>query len=246
MSNAYAVIAGVGPGTGRSIATRFAKAYPVVLLARSGESYDSVVAEINNTGGQAIGIATDATDRSSLDAAFEKISKELFPGRYLAAAIYNVRPNGRPSLKPFLDLTLEELDSSLNGNIRGFFHFAQRVVPLLADAVKISNHPPTLIVTGATASTRGGARFGDIAAGKNGQRALTQTVAREFSPVGVHVAHIIIDGAIDIPGRENIYNHGPDSKISPDAIAESSWHLHTQPRSAFTHELDIRPYIGRF
>jgi NAD(P)-dependent dehydrogenase (short-subunit alcohol dehydrogenase family) len=112
----FAIVAGVGPGTGRSVAIRFSKSYPVVLLARGPESYNEVVAEINQAGGKAIGITADAGDQASVAAAFATIKKEL-PGLKLAAAIYNVRPNGRPSLKPFLELTLEELDSSLNGNV---------------------------------------------------------------------------------------------------------------------------------
>lgn len=112
----YAIVAGVGPGTGRSVAIRFSEAYPIVLLARQPESYNDVVTEINEAGGKAIGITADATDESSLKAAFETIKKEL-PGLKLAATIYNVRPNSRPSRKPFLELTLNDLDTSLNGNM---------------------------------------------------------------------------------------------------------------------------------
>ena len=112
----YTIVAGVGPGTGRSVAIRFSEAYPVVLLARSPESYNGVVAEINKAGRKAIGITADATDESSLKLAFESIEKEL-PGSKLAATIYNVRPNSRPSRKPFLELTLEDLDVSLKGNM---------------------------------------------------------------------------------------------------------------------------------
>lgn len=112
----YAIVAGVGRGTGRSVAIRFSEAYPVVLLARSPESYNDVVAEINKGGGKAIGITADATDGSALELAFETIKKEL-PDLKLVAAIYNVRPNSRPSRKPFLELTLEDLDISLKGNM---------------------------------------------------------------------------------------------------------------------------------
>jgi len=112
----FAVVAGVGPGTGRSVAIRFSEAYPVVLLARRPESYADVVAEINKAGGKAIGITSDVTDESSVKSAFETIKKEL-PGLKLAATVYNVRPNSRPSIKPFLELTLEDLDTSLSGNL---------------------------------------------------------------------------------------------------------------------------------
>jgi NAD(P)-dependent dehydrogenase (short-subunit alcohol dehydrogenase family) len=112
----YAIVAGVGPGTGRSVAIRFSEAYPVVLLARSPESYKDVVAQIKEGGRKAIGITADATDDASLKSAFETIKKEL-PGFKLAATIYNVRPNSRPSRRPFLELTQQDLDTSLNGNM---------------------------------------------------------------------------------------------------------------------------------
>jgi NAD(P)-dependent dehydrogenase (short-subunit alcohol dehydrogenase family) len=117
----FAIVAGVGPGTGRSVALRFSEAYPVVLLARRPESYNDVVTHINKAGGKAIGITADATDESSLASALETIKKEL-PGLQLVAAIYNVRPNLRPSRKPFLELTLENLDISLNGNVYVLSH----------------------------------------------------------------------------------------------------------------------------
>ena len=112
----YAIVAGVGPGTGRAAAIKFSEAYPVILLSRSPQSYKDVVAEINNGGGKAIGITADATNAASLKEAFETIKKEL-PGLKLAVAIFNVRPNSRPSRKPFLELTEEDLDTSLKGNM---------------------------------------------------------------------------------------------------------------------------------
>jgi NAD(P)-dependent dehydrogenase (short-subunit alcohol dehydrogenase family) len=117
----YAIVAGVGPGTGRSVALRFAEEYPVVLLARRPESYNDVVAQINKAGGRAIGVTADATDASSLESAFETIKKE-FENLQLVAAIYNVRPNSRPSRKPFLELQLQDLDTSLDGNVYVLTH----------------------------------------------------------------------------------------------------------------------------
>ncbi|EXJ77825.1 hypothetical protein A1O3_08984 [Capronia epimyces CBS 606.96] len=243
----FALVAGIGPGTGRSVALKFSEFYPVVLLARHPESYSDVVAQINKAGGRAIGISADATDEASLASAFETINKE-FEGLQLVAAIYNVRPNSRPSRKPFLELNLEDLDVSLNGNVRGLFTFAQRTVPLLLKSVDSSPHPPTLIVTGATASIRGSKLWSVIAAGKSAGRILTQSLAREFGPAGVHVAHAIIDGGIDVPDAAHAANNDvtPDGKISPFAIAESYWNLHTQHKSAFTQEIDVRPFNEHF
>lgn len=115
----YAVVAGVGPGTGSSVARRFSKEYPVVLLARHPDSYNDAVTEINKAGGKAIGIPTDVGDAAAVASAFETIKKE-FPDLKLAAAIYNVGGGGRggrPGRKPFLEATLEDLESSLNGNM---------------------------------------------------------------------------------------------------------------------------------
>ncbi|TVY36003.1 putative oxidoreductase [Lachnellula subtilissima] len=243
----FAIVAGVGPGTGRSVALRFSESYPVVLLARRPESYNDIVTQINSAGGRAIGITTDATDEASITSAFETIKKE-FGKLQLIAAIYNVRPDSRPSLKPFLELNLQDLDTSLNGNVRGLFNFAQSVLPPLLKSVDSSPRAPTLIVTGATASIRGSKLWSVIAAGKSAGRVLTQSLAREFGPAGVHVAHAIIDGVIDVPDAEHAARNDatPDGKIAPYAIAESYWNLHTQHKSAFTHEIDLRPFNEHF
>ncbi|KAK3344091.1 hypothetical protein B0T25DRAFT_317500 [Lasiosphaeria hispida] len=241
----YAIIAGVGAGTGRSVALRFAKAYPVALLARKPESYNDIVAEIQKAGGQAIGISTDTADPESVKSAFEIIEKE-FAEKKLAAAVYNVGAGF--AVKPFLELQAEDLSASLASNAGGLFNFAQATLPGLLDSVEDAPYPPTLIVTGATASVRGSNRFATFAAGKFAVRALSQSLAREFGPRGVHVAHTIIDGVIDIPRTKgyNVNEGKADGKISPDAIADNYWYLHTQHRSSFTQELDLRPYVEKF
>ncbi|RMD43495.1 hypothetical protein DV735_g1597, partial [Chaetothyriales sp. CBS 134920] len=243
----YAIVAGVGPGTGRSVAYRFALHYPVVLLARHPESFNDVVVRINKAGGRAIGISTDATDQDSLAAAFEIISKE-WKDLQLAAAIYNVRTYGRSSRKPFLELKLDDLESNLKSTLNGLFTFAQFVVPLLQKSVASSPKSPTLIVTGATASLRGSKEWAAIAPAKSGARILTQSLAREFGPTGIHVAHVVVDGGIDVPDAEHANRNDatPDGKISPYAIAESYWSLHAQDRSGFTQEIDLRPFNERF
>ncbi|KAH7347772.1 oxidoreductase [Plectosphaerella cucumerina] len=241
----YAVIAGAGSGTGAAVATRFAKAYTVVLLARKPESYTDIVNDINKSGGHAIGITTDATDPKSLDSAFESIKQQL-PGSGLAAAVYNI--NSKFARKPFLDLTVDEFDANLHAAPHGFFVFAQKTLPLLLESVKESQHPPTILVTGATASVRGSSNFGHFAAAKFALRGLTQSLSREFHPQGVHVAHAIIDGGIDTPwGKGSVFNNGAeDGKIKPEQIAEDYWHLHTQHRSGFTQEIDLRPWVEKF
>jgi len=244
-NNFYSIVAGVGAGTGRSVALKFAKTYPVVLLSRNPANYESIVKEIKASGGEAIGISTDTSSASSVKNAFAEIQKE-FKGKKLAAAVFNV--GGGFVRKPFLELTQEEYEGGFKSNGTGIYLFAQATLPLLLDSVSTSPHPPSLILTGATASLRGSATSASFASGKFALRATGQSLAREFGPKGIHVAHAIIDGVIDIPRTQGWPVNGgvADGKISADAIADSYWYLHTQPRSHFTQELDVRPYVEKF
>ncbi|KAH8601312.1 short chain dehydrogenase/ reductase-like protein [Bisporella sp. PMI_857] len=244
-STFFSIVAGVGAGTGRSVAIKFAKTYPVVLLARKPENYESIVKEINSSGGQAIGISTDVSSPESVKNAFGEIKKE-FKGKKLAAAIFNV--GGSFLRKPFLETKLEEYEAGYKANGRGFFLFSQAALPLLLESVPDSPHPPSLIITGSTGSLRGSSNLSSFASGQFAKRATGQSLAREFGPQGIHVAHVIIDGVIDIPRTKELPVNGgaEDGKISSDAIADTYWHLHTQPRSHFTQELDVRPYVEKW
>ncbi|KAJ5592289.1 hypothetical protein N7537_009193 [Penicillium hordei] len=242
-SKPIAIIAGVGPGTGASIARKFAKAYSVVVLARSPENFDPVVQEINASGGQAFGIRTDVSDSKSVNAAFDKIAAQ-FPLSKVVAAVFNA--GGGLVRKPFLELTEQDYSMALASQAQGAFNFAQRSLPLLLDSREFSEYPPTLIFTGATASLKGSANFAAFASGKFALRALAQSLAREFGPQGVHVSHTIIDGIIDIPRTKALANEYVDAKLSPDAIADSYWYLHTQPRTTFAFEFDLRPYLEKW
>ncbi|KAI9744876.1 MAG: hypothetical protein M1818_001801 [Claussenomyces sp. TS43310] len=244
-SKFYAIIAGVGSGTGRSVALKFAESYSIILLSRSPASYKDIAAEINQRGGSAVGIDADASDLASLRTAFARIKEEV-GDKQLAAAVYNV--GGSFVRKPFLELTPEEFASGFQSNGQGLYNFASLSLPLLLSSVSSSPHPPSLLLTGATASLRGSAQLASFASGKFALRAVGQSLAREFGPKGVHVAHVIIDGVIDIPRLQQWEVNGgaPEGKISSAAIADTYWHLHTQPRSAFTQEIDLRPYVEKF
>ncbi|KAK0104586.1 hypothetical protein ONS95_004872 [Cadophora gregata] len=245
-SKYYAIIAGVGAGTGRSVALKFAKTYPVVLLSRSPSSYESIVEEINKSGGSAHGFSADTSSSTAMTDTFAKIKNAIGDAK-LAAAVYNV--GGKLVRKPFLELSAEEFAAGYNANGLGLFNFAQQAMPLLLQTVASKpEHSPTLILTGATASLKASANFAAFATGKFAMRAIGQTLAREFGPQGVHVAHVIFDGVVDIPSSKNFQvNDGkPDGKINSDAIAENYWNLHTQHRSAWTQELDLRPYVEKF
>jgi len=190
----------------------------VALLARNPANYESIVKEIREAGGHAIGISTDVSSPASVKNAFTEIQRE-FKGKKLAAAIYNV--GGKFVRKPFLELTLEEYEAGYEANGKGFFLFAQATLPLLLDAVESSPHPPSLIITGATASLRGSANMSSFASGKFALRATGQSLAREFGPKGVHVAHALIDGVIAIPRTKDwpVNGGAPDGKISSEAVS---------------------------
>ncbi|KAI9732115.1 MAG: hypothetical protein M1834_004211 [Cirrosporium novae-zelandiae] len=215
-SKPLAIIGGVGPGTGASVARKFARSYAVVLLARNPANYESLVKEINSSGGKAVGISTDISSASSIHSAFEKIKSEM--GKTgVAAAVFNV--SGGFVKKPFLQLNLEEFESGFEANCKGAFLFSQAVLPLLLSTVDAKpEHPPTLIFTGATASVKSSATSATFASGKFALRALSQSLAREFGPQGIHVSHAIIDGVIDLERTKNwVLSDKPDAKISPDA-----------------------------
>jgi len=244
-SKFYAIIAGVGAGTGRACALKFAKTYPVVLMARNSDNYTPIIDEIKESGGQAIGVSTDVSSPQSVANAFDTIKKEMGEAK-LAVAVFNV--GGRFVRKPFLELSLEDFEAGYEANGRGLFLFSQKVIPLLLSSVGQSTYPPSLILTGATASLKGSANCASFASGQFAKRAVGQSLAREFGPQGIHVVLAIIDGVIDIPRTKSYNVNGgvEDSKLGADAIADGYWHLHTQPRSTFTQELDMRPYVEKF
>ncbi|KAL2853209.1 hypothetical protein BJX68DRAFT_234188 [Aspergillus pseudodeflectus] len=238
-----AIIAGVGPGTGASVARKFAAAYSVVVIARNPDNYNPLVEEINASGGKALGLSADLSDSSAVSSVFDKISQQ-FKDAPLAAAVFN--SGGGFVRKPFLELTEEEFTNGFRSQGLGAFNFAKQTLPLLQKSTGQLPHPPTLIFTGATASVRGSANFAPFASGKFALRALAQSLAREFGPKGVHIAHVIIDGVIDIPRTKEWKFEHEDAKLDPGAIADAYWHLHTQPRTTFGFELDLRPYVEKW
>ncbi|KAL8660619.1 MAG: hypothetical protein Q9202_006364 [Teloschistes flavicans] len=219
MSTPFAIVVGVGPGTGATVARKFGATYPIALLARNPSNYEDAVRDIQSAGGRAIGIPTDVQDAESVKHAVETAQKE-FGSERLAAAVFNV--GGRFIRKPFLELTQED---------RGAFLFSRAVLPLLLASSTASSsssssspapqHPPTLIFTGATAAMKGSALCASFSTGKFALRSLSQSLAREFGPKGVHVAHVNVDGVIDIPRtKEWMKDAGPDAKIRPEAFGE--------------------------
>jgi NAD(P)-dependent dehydrogenase (short-subunit alcohol dehydrogenase family) len=232
-----AAILGVGPGLGSAVARRFAReGFAVALMARREEGVFGVRSEIEEAGGTALPVSTDATDPASVAAAFGRVRGELGDPEVF---VYNA---GAFQMGGILDLSPEKFDECFKANCAGAFYAAQQVLPAMVEAGR-----GTVLLTGATAALRGGARFSALAVGKFGLRALAQSMAREFGPQGIHVAHAVIDGQIDTPRvREMSPGREDHTLLSPDAIAETYWQLHSQDRTAWTLELDLRPAVESF
>ena len=237
MNGKTAAILGVGPGLGAAVARRFAReGFAVALMARREESVAGVREEIEGAGGTALPVSADATDPASVAAAFDEVRSNLGAPEVF---VYNA---GAFQMGGILDLSPEKFDECFKANCAGAFYAAQQVLPAMVEAGR-----GTLLLTGATAAMRGGARFSALAVGKFGLRALAQSMAREFGPQGVHVAHVVVDGQIDTPRvREMSPGREDHTMLSPDAIAETYWQLHSQDRTAWTLELDLRPAVESF
>jgi NAD(P)-dependent dehydrogenase (short-subunit alcohol dehydrogenase family) len=232
-----AVILGVGPGLGAAVVRRFAReGFAVGLLARGEEGLAAVQEEIEGAGGTAFATQADATDAASVASAFEEVREKLGDP---VVFVYNA---GAFQVGGILDLSPEQFDDCFRANCSGAFYGAQQVLPAM-----VNRGRGTIIFTGATAALRGSANFAALATGKFGLRALAQSMAREFGPQGIHVAHVIIDGQINTPRlREAQPDREESTTLSPDAIAETYWQLHSQDPSAWTLELDLRPALESF
>ncbi|KAK9807199.1 hypothetical protein WJX73_007458 [Symbiochloris irregularis] len=240
-SKGVAVVVGVGPSTGAAAARRFGReGYKVALLARKLESLEPVQKQIKDAGGEALAITCDAGKPTDVQAAFKRVQVELGSPEVL---VYNTGP----SLKSFpppglLETTAEEFNAGLACGVTGALVAAQQVLPGMVKAGR-----GTIIFTGATAAMRGGKGFTLLSAPSFALRSLGQSIAREFGPQGVHCAHVIIDGLINTPRARARYGDIPqDTALAPDAIAETYWHLHQQHRSAWTQELDLRPFSEKW
>ncbi|WP_454827668.1 SDR family NAD(P)-dependent oxidoreductase [Paraburkholderia xenovorans] len=235
-------IAGVGAsaGLGAALARRFAReGLSVAVTGRSRERLDTVVAEIQHAGGQALALPGDVTSESDLAG----IARQLAERGTLEVAIFNAAGATRA---PTLDLSAEQFEAAWRVTTLGGFLFARAALPPLLAAGRGS-----LLFTGATASLRGRPPFAAFASAKAGLRSLTQSLAREFGPQNIHVAHVVVDGGIDgerlrTSAPQRAAERGPDGLLNPDEIADSYWHLHQQGRSAWSQEIDLRPFNESF
>ncbi len=229
MADKVSVVVGAGPGLGAALARRFADGgYRVAVARRQTDDITGLAEEI---GGKAY--ACDAADHRSVTALFDGVAADLGTPTLVS---YNA---GAYSPGSVLEITAEEFERCWRIGCLGGFNVGQAAARGMVDA-----GGGTLLFTGATAALRGGKGFANLAVGKFGLRALAQSMARELGPRGVHVAHLIIDGQIasDRPGYSEA-ERGEDSVLKPEALAEAAWFLHSQQRSAWTQELDLRPYV---
>ena len=236
------LVVGVGAsqGLGAAIARKFsAGGFPVAIAGRNSEKLAATTAELKASGAAVESVVGDASKAEDV-ASFVAAAQSLAP---LAIAVHNAGGN-RPA--PFLKVRAEDFEQHWREHALGAFHLAQATLPSF-----VERGGGSLFFTGASGSLRGSANFAPFAAAKGALRNLAQSIAREYGPQNVHVGHVVVDGGIlgerlltFRPGLAQ--ERGPDGMLNIDAIAEAYWFLHHQQRSAWTLELDLRPWAERF
>jgi len=241
MPKSVALIIGAGDATGGAIARRFAKGgFVACPVRRNAEALSPLVETIIAEGGEVVPFGCDARDEDQMVNLFASIERDIGS---IDVAIFNIGANVPSSI---LDETARKYRK-----IWEMACFSGFLMGREAARVMVPRGKGTIIFTGATASIRGSANFAAFAGAKHALRGLAQSMARELGPKGVHVAHSIIDGAIDTAFiRDNFPERyamkEQDGILNPDHIAEAYWMLHMQPKSAWTHELDLRPWSEKW
>ena len=234
-------VIGAGDATGSAIARRFAQeGYTVCVARRNEEALQSLLQHIHWEGERALAFGLDARREEQVVSFFNRVEAEHGP---VEVVVFNVGGNVK---FPILETTAQKYFK-----VWEMCAMAGFLVGREAAKVMLQRERGTILFTGATASTRGGAGFSAFAGGKAALRALAQSMARELGPKGLHIAHVIIDGLIDTAFTQEhfaqrVAEAGPDGILNPDHIAEAYWYLHKQPRDAWTFELDLRPSVERW
>lgn len=233
------LVVGAGDDTGAAIARRFAQegfAACLVRRPRHLEALEALAAEIRSAGGIAHAYGVDAREEDAVIRLFEEIERDVAP---LDIVVFNIGAN--------VSFPVTETTSRVYQKVWEMAGFAGFLTGREAAKHMVPRGRGTIIFTGATASVRGAATYSAFAGAKNALRALTQSMARELGPKNIHIAHVIVDGAIDtkfiremIPNADELRKD--DALLRPDAIAEAYVYLHNQHRSAWTHEMDLRPW----
>jgi len=236
-----ALIVGAGEATGGAIARRFAKeGYVACVTRRTADKLAPLVAQIEQAGGKARAFGSDARREEQVVELVQAIERDVGA---IEVCVFNVGGNVR---FPVRDTT-----ARVYTKVWEMAALAGFLVGREAARVMVPRARGTILFTGATASLRGGKGFAAFAGAKHALRALAQSMARELGPEGIHVAHVVIDGAIDtafirenFPERYKLKDRA--GILDPEAIAENYWQLHRQAKSAWTHELDLRPWVEPF
>ncbi|MGR4872103.1 SDR family oxidoreductase [Variovorax sp. LARHSF232] len=246
MPNA-ALIVGAGDATGGAIARRFAReGYATCVTRRSLDKLLPLVAQIEAEGGIAHAFASDARKEEEVVALVEKIEAEVGP---IEVLVFNIGANVPESI--LTESARKYFKVWEMACFGGFLNAREVAKRMVARPMAASGHRGTILFTGATASLRGGANFAAFSGAKMALRALAQSMARELGSQGIHVAHVVVDGAIDtefirsnFPERYALKDEG--GMLNPEHIADTYAMLHRQPRDAWTHELDLRPWSEKF
>jgi len=238
MARQVALVIGAGDALGGAIARRFAREGLIAaVVRRHGDKLAPLVDAIRSAGGAAEAFGIDARKEEQMTELVQRVERDLGP---IEVAVFNIGANVR--------FPIRETTARVYFKVWEMGCFAGFLMGREVAKVMVPRQRGTILFTGATASVRGSAGFAAFAGAKHGLRALAQSMARELGPLGIHVAHTVIDGAIDtafirdnFPERYALKQQ--DGILDPEAIAENYWRLHQQPRSAWTHELDLRPWI---
>jgi len=235
-----AVIAGVGPGLGASLARKFAdEGCAVALFARSEEYVSELAEEIESECGEALPVPTDITSRDEVAEGFERVRNELG----LVDVLVNHASGA--TWRGLRDQSPDNFEEAWRVDTYGSFVCSKHAVEdMLGESGDGSGG--TIIFTGATSAVRGRGGAAGFSSAKFASRGLAESMARELGPKDVHVAHVVIDGMIDTPRVRSEYDVDEDDLLDPDEIAESYWHLVEQDKSSWTLELDLRPYTEGF
>lgn len=236
-----ALIIGAGDATGGAIARRFAReGYVACVTRRSLDKLQPLLEEIRSEGGEAYGFASDARREEQVAELVESIERDIGP---IEVMVFNIGANVPCSI---LDETARKYFKIWEMACFSGFLTSQAVARRM-----VTRGRGTILFTGATAGLRGAAGFAAFAGAKHGIRALAQSMARELGPLNIHVAHVVVDGAIDTAFIRDSFpelyaRKEQDGILDPEHIADSYWFVHAQPRDAWTFELDLRPWMERW
>jgi NADP-dependent 3-hydroxy acid dehydrogenase YdfG len=231
-----AVVTGVGPGLGAALARHFAATYAVAILARKADYLKTLAGEIRQSGATVMDLPCDVGNRAQMAAAFSAIRTELGEPELL---LYNA---GSGSWGTITEITADQYEADWRVNALGAFVAAKEVAPAM-----IARGRGAILFTGATAGVKAGPKSVSFGPAKFAMRGLAQSLARDLGPKGIHVAWINVDGSIDIPGARGRKPTLQDGDfLKPEAIAETYWHLAHQDSSAWTMELEVRPFKEKF